>query len=140
MNCGNESVDHRVEILMSDRWQNFQPHAVILELSWGYVMSAAVDGDFVSSAHETRSEVFRKSFEPAVTGRNASRSQNRNAHNLDSSSNLLVNLQRLLGRLSPVEGFSSSATFDAQLFAKDGMIDQLLDCFGYREYIKRIDC
>ena len=80
MNCGKESVNDCVEVFVSDRRQDFQTNTVILHLSRGNVVRAAIHGNFVTTSDESCSEMFSESLEAAIAGGNTSRSENSDAH------------------------------------------------------------
>ena len=75
-----ESVRHRIQMLRSDRRKNGEVDAVIRLVGITDVVGTSVNGHVVTARRKTRSELFRKSFEPAVVGWNAARSKDGEFH------------------------------------------------------------
>ena len=73
-------MNDSIEILVADRRQNPQTDPLILELARGNVVSATIDGDFMSASHKPGGQVLGKSFKAAVAGRYTAGSKDSDTH------------------------------------------------------------
>ena len=75
-------MNDRVEVFVTDGGEDFQLHALIFELARTDVMGSTINGDVVTTRHESRRQMLGEGFEPAVVGRNSPCPQNRDAHTI----------------------------------------------------------
>ena len=74
---GDEGVRQGVEVLVADGGQVVQAHAAVAA---SRMPLAAIDGDLVPARRQARGKLFGEGLEAAVTGRNAARAENGDAH------------------------------------------------------------
>src|ERR1043166_1242062 len=137
MNRRKETMNDCVKVFVPDGRQHLQTDTVVLQLARRNVVGPAINRDLMPARNEPGCKVLRKGLKSAVTGGNAPRSENCNAHKLGQSVScrtcsilpywpapstdysiccfLFVNRQSLPSGFSPLEKFRAGHAFDAKL-------------------------